>query len=325
MTAAPFRRLAWLPLTLSLMAMGTFDSCSDDPSPGIQGTLTIEGGNAQSGPIGTLLGAVLAVRFGGASETSSGALGDVQIDWEVTAGGGTLDNATTYTTVDGYSQVHWTLGPTPGAQTVTATVPGSDPLLRVTFNAFATGGPTSACTNPMVFQDDFSEERSWVATAVTNDSAIASATATYETAGGNPGGYRRMVHHFGAPSTAFTTLAVYHIYIEDGYYTPVEQGAIDHLRYTEDRIKFAPTGPAEVGTGVVVTRNDVNHVALLTGGAFGTETWGQVSVDLTGSDFSPPLDLSSGNFQFGYLRSNSSQAALDVIHGIDNWKMEVCR
>ena len=40
------RRSLWiLPGALCLMAMGVTDSCSDDPSPGTQGTIEIAAGN----------------------------------------------------------------------------------------------------------------------------------------------------------------------------------------------------------------------------------------------------------------------------------------
>jgi hypothetical protein len=325
MTASPLRRLASLPLVLCLMAMGTFDSCGDDPSAGVQGSLALQSGNSQYGAPGATLSAPLLVRFRGTDTTNTDELADVAIEWEVTSGGGSLDSLISYTTEGGLAQAYWTLGSATGEQTVRATVRGSDPLLRVSFTAMAYGEPAAACTNSVVFQDDFEVARTWGDSVVTGDSTIASASVALETAGGNTGGYRRMVHHFGQASTGFTSLAVFHIFIEDGGYTPVEQGAINHLRYTEDRIKLGPTGPAEVGTGVLVRRNSVDHVALLTGGAFSTESWNRITVDLHGSDFTPPLDLSSGNFEFGYLRSNSSQQALDVTHGLDNWKMEVCR
>jgi hypothetical protein len=133
-----------------------------------------------------------------------------------------------------------------------------------------------------------------------------------------------MVHHF-PPSTSQQTVSVRHIYIEDGFYVPVEQGGVSHLRVTEDRIKFAPTGSNQIGTGFIVRKNEVDHIALLSGGVFGNESWGSITVDLLGSDFTPPVDLSTGAYQFGYLRSNSSTGSIDLVHGIDNWKVEVCR
>lgn len=303
------------------MAMGTFDSCEDDPSPGVQGALAIVTGSGQTAPVGSTLSDTLVVQF---SPATSGniALGDVPIEWDVVSGGGSVDSAVSHTSEAGIAVVSWTLGPEAGIQTVTATVRASDPLLQVTFTATATGASTATCNNPHVFQDDFEEQRSWVDTVI-RTSSDAVAMVNYEATGGNSGGYRRMLHHF--PGGAQEQISVRHIFIEDGFYVPIEQGAVSFLRVTEDRIKFSPTGANQIGTGVIVRKNDVDHIALLTGGVFSNETWQRVTVDLEGSDFSPPVDLSTGAFQFGYLRSNTSAAVLDLTHGIDNWKVEVCR
>lgn len=316
------RRIASLPCVFLLMAMGTFDSCSDDPSPGIQGSLTIAGGDGQSGPVSDTLSQRLLVQFRGVDESNTD-LGDVAVEWEVLTGGGAIIAGETATRNDGTAGATWILGADAGPQTARASIPDADPELRVTFTATATGGSQTACTNPQVFQDDFEEERTWVDTVIVSNQDI-TASVSYETASGNPGGYRRMMHHF--PSSGNQeTIAVHHIYIEDGYYVPIEQGPVSHLRVTEDRIKFAPTGPNQIGTGFIVRKNDIDHIALLTGGVFGNESWGSVTVDLTGNDFSPPVDLSTGSYIFGYLRSNSSAGPIDLIHGLDNWKVEVCR
>jgi hypothetical protein len=57
----------------------------------------------------------------------------VTVTFAVTAGGGTIDPATIVTDANGFAQLDtWTLGPTPGTNTVTATVSGLPP---VTFTA----------------------------------------------------------------------------------------------------------------------------------------------------------------------------------------------
>lgn len=314
------RRLMTLPVALSLMAMSTFDSCSDDPSPGIQGSLTITSGNEQTGPVGSTLSQRLVVQFLAVNENTD-ELGDVAVEWEVLTGGGSITDADNATLSNGRAGATWILGSQPGPQTVRASLPDSDPFLGVTFTATATG--QASCANPFVIEDDFSEDRSWDDTIVlgTND---VTATVSLEATGGNPGGYRRMVHHFPQLENE-VSLAVHHIYIEDGSYVPVEQGAINRLRVTEHRIKLAPTGSSQIGTGFIVRKNDVDHIALLTDGVFGNEAWGSITVDLVGSDFTPPVDFSTGAFQFGYLRSNTSSGPIDLVHGIDNWKVEVCR
>jgi hypothetical protein len=60
----------------------------------------------------------------------------VTVSWVVTSGGGLLSDAATTTRDNGRTSVKWTLGPTPGTQTVDASVPGliGSP---VTFSAIA--------------------------------------------------------------------------------------------------------------------------------------------------------------------------------------------
>ncbi len=82
------RRSLWiLPGTLCLMAMGVTDSCSDDPSPGTQGTIEIVLGNGQTAPASTTLPVTLAVRVVG---TSGLALANVPVHWIVASGGGSV-------------------------------------------------------------------------------------------------------------------------------------------------------------------------------------------------------------------------------------------
>lgn len=313
------RTIVSLPSALLLMAMGTFDSCGDDPSPGIQGSLYILEGNNQTGQTNQQLSQRLLVQFTGVG--SSFGLGDVEVEWTVLTGGGSFAGSSSRTSTSGTAFAEWILGSVAGPQTAQARIPGSDPELVVVFTATAIGGSTLVCTNPQVFQDNFDELRSWIDTVYASSGNVIG-SVTHESSGGNLGGYRRMTHHFPGGEQF---ISVRHIFIEDGYYTPGEQGAVDHLRVTEDRIKFAPAGSGQIGTGFIVRKNNVDHVALLTGGVFSSTTWDRVLVDLHGDDFQPPVDLSTGSYQFGYLRSNSTGGALDLVHGIDNWKVEVCR
>lgn len=97
--------------------------------------LEIVAGNHQSGAAGIALGRLYVVRV-------TDALGDPvvgdTVSWLVVTGSGTLSASATETDNGGYAFVRHTLGPTPGVQTVRATVTG-DPLPNsVTFEATAT-------------------------------------------------------------------------------------------------------------------------------------------------------------------------------------------
>jgi hypothetical protein len=214
-----------------------------------------------------------------------------------------------------------------GTYHVTAAVPASDPSLSGVYTLIVPPGE-NPCANPATISDDFSAELAWDTTVARSPSAPLESlhpAVTTETAGGHPGGYRAMVHAFTAQTVDFVSLAVSH-YFTGQSYSPVESGAIDHIRYSEDRIKFSPTGSAQVGTGFILRQGGVDHIALVTGGVFGEETWHTVTVEFRPEDFTPMPDFSAagGTMTFGYLRSNSSRFPITVEHGIDNWKVEVC-
>lgn len=314
--------LAVLPLAVLLMAMDSFDSCGDDPSPGIQGTLDKVSGDAQTAGAGSPLPSQLWVKFGSTHPNSERPLGEVEIAWTVISGGGSITPATGTTDRNGYASAEWTMGPA-GPQSATATVVGSRPVLSASFFATATGSTGGTCGNPRTYADDFSTEKTWLVTTAGDGSVTQSVLR--EPAAGNPGGFRRMTHAFTAATPDFVTIAVNHLYVEDGGYEPVEMGAVHHLRYHEDRIKVLPSGDARVGGAVLVRQGGIDHIAQLTGGVFGNEAWGGVTVDLTANDFAPPLNFASGNMEFGYQRSNSARFPIEVVHGIDNWRMDVCR
>jgi len=101
--------------------------------PGPPAQLTF-GGNDQSGSVGQPLGeplfAVLVDQFGNIVTGQS-------VTWAVTSGGGSLAQSTTASDELGGHRNIWTLGPTPGIQSATASFGG----MTVTFTAFA--GPAS--------------------------------------------------------------------------------------------------------------------------------------------------------------------------------------
>jgi hypothetical protein len=90
-------------------------------------------GNGQEQTVGQKLKDPLVVQV--RKSDGSPARG-VTVSWQVTSGGGKLSDASTTTRNNGRASVEWTLGPTPGVQTVDASVPGlaGSP---VTFSAIA--------------------------------------------------------------------------------------------------------------------------------------------------------------------------------------------
>jgi adhesin/invasin len=102
-------------------------------------TLVLNGGNNQSAAAQTQLPTPISVKA--VDGNGNGAAG-VAVTWAVTAGGGSLSSTTSVTRSDGTTDVMWTLGPTVGAQTVTATAPGLQGS-PITFTATATVGAPS--------------------------------------------------------------------------------------------------------------------------------------------------------------------------------------
>jgi hypothetical protein len=94
-------------------------------------------GSGQTGVVGQALAAPLAVVVTGSNgQPFAGAT----VTWQVASGGGSVSAASSQTGADGRATVTWTLGTTPGAQSVTAAVQGIAPA---TFTATAMAGPAA--------------------------------------------------------------------------------------------------------------------------------------------------------------------------------------
>ncbi len=186
-----------------------------------------------------------------------------------------------------------------------------------------------ATTTPRtVFFDDFNsgDTSLWSATEIITPQAIPSISQGWYNpiVGGNPGGFRRMVHHFTAATAPdFYTIAVYHLF--NAAYNPATDGSLQSIVYTEDRRRISANG--DVGTAALIYQGNVYHVALLSNGVFNNPDWQTLTVTLHASDFLPPVDFSAGGgpMKFGYVRSNSSRFPIDIEHGIDNWGVRVVR
>lgn len=79
-----------------------------------------------------------------------------------------------------------------------------------------------------------------------------------------------------------------------------QHGAGDCVVVANTTTPWTPPWPARP------PRRHAPLIALVTGGAFGEETWLKVSVDFRPQDFTPMPDFSppDGTMTFGYLRSN---------------------
>ncbi len=102
-------------------------------------TMAVSAGQAQSAAASMLLPTPLAVLV---TDVGGNPIAGRAIAWAVVTGGGTVDSATSHTSVAGIATTRWTLGVSAGAQSVSATSSGltGSPL---TFTATASGGVAS--------------------------------------------------------------------------------------------------------------------------------------------------------------------------------------
>jgi adhesin/invasin len=99
--------------------------------PAPAATLTITAGNNQTAAVNTLLPTALSVRV---ADAFNNPISGATVTFVIGSGGGQLSVAEATSNASGIASTSWTLGPTAGAQSVTAFIPGVAP---VTFNATA--------------------------------------------------------------------------------------------------------------------------------------------------------------------------------------------
>jgi alpha-tubulin suppressor-like RCC1 family protein len=112
-------------------------ACGEDAvEPPRAAAVTVVAGHDVTTTVGTLVTAAVRVEDAGGQ-----GVGNVSVGWAVTSGNGSVNSATTTTNSAGEAVTGWTLGTTPGPNTLIATVAG---LAPVTLAAAATvGAPAS--------------------------------------------------------------------------------------------------------------------------------------------------------------------------------------
>ncbi len=118
-----------------LLLVATTLRCGDGGTvdPPEAARIELIAGNEQVGPVGTTLPDPLVVRV---TDEDGGAVEGVAVQWAA-QGGGSVSDGSVETGADGRASVEYTLGPTAGDETVTATVSGLEGS-PVTFSATAT-------------------------------------------------------------------------------------------------------------------------------------------------------------------------------------------
>jgi hypothetical protein len=242
------------------------------------------------------------------------------------AGNGGIFNLVA-TPAEGSSFTSWSRCSSSSGATCTLSFASSTRDTTFSVTATFTLDTPLSCNNPVVIQDQFTSDAGWTTLVSTSGATVATQSVAFQGSAGNPGGYRQMQHVF----TGQGAISVFHEYGTTTY-NPGTQGPIDHINYYEDEILINPPfAGAAIGTGFTVSQAGTRYSAILwpPSGAFTNVVWGTASLtDLTEASFSPGLNFSTGGpITFGYSRSNTNTGAtaLTLTHGIDNWKVEICR
>ena len=107
--------------TISATANGKTGSATVTVNPGPATFLTGYSGNGQAAVVSSALRDPLVVQV---LDAGGNPIGGVTVTWVVTGGGGTRTPATSVTGADGLASTSWTMGPTPGTNTLEARVTG---------------------------------------------------------------------------------------------------------------------------------------------------------------------------------------------------------
>jgi uncharacterized protein YjdB len=179
-----------------------------------------------------------------------------------------------------------------------------------------------ACANPLVITDAFATDlgTGWTTSSTTSlpTQSNHSQTVSYQSDGGRSDGFRQMAHSM----IGVGTFTVYHR--RELEYDPAVSGAITSINYSEDQKMF--NTPSSVGWGFFVEQGSNRRTKSIGTAVFSNPEWASASIaNMKASDF-PDINFSAGKIKFGFYRANTSTSGIyTVTHGIDNWRVEVCR
>ncbi len=160
-------------------------------------------------------------------------------------------------------------------------------------------------------------------------------------AGGNPDAYREI--HIKIPPSISDRWGLFGVYSKAGAtYEPSTQGPIEAIQYSEDAVNLSTSGQ-QIGLSIIQEYPDEDppFVAIYAALDSVTETaWTRKSLrNLKANDFflidggivninaHPDFSASGGRMTFGYVRGRDGAsplgASLDLLAGIDNWRVEV--
>lgn len=142
-------RLAGLFAILGVITLAACSGSDTSVAPPNRATgIAIVGGDGQSDTAGRMLAIPLAVIV---RDNTGAPAPNVKVEWTVTAGGGALSASSVLTDSQGDASVNWTLGSTPGTQSVTATFAG---IIGVPANFSATAIARIVSLGPIILHYD---------------------------------------------------------------------------------------------------------------------------------------------------------------------------
>lgn len=156
--------------TLTAAVSNTFNIAS-----GTAANIAVSAGQAQSGGVSTVLPTALAVLV---TDANANPVSGTTVNWAVATGGGSVSGANSVTNAAGIATITWTLGATPGAQSVTATSAGLSGS-PITFTANAAVVSLANKTWTGATSTDFGVATNWLPVGVpaAGDSVLIPPTA----------------------------------------------------------------------------------------------------------------------------------------------------
>ena len=156
---------------------------TEDPA-----AIAVNAGNNQAAAVNAAVAVAPAARV---TDVAGNPVPRVNVTFAVTGGGGSVATPTVATDFNGIASVAWTLGPSPGANTLSATISDSGiSVAPVNFSATGTVGPPSAATstvsaNPATIVPSAGQSFSSITVTVRDaaGSTITGATVTLSSSG----------------------------------------------------------------------------------------------------------------------------------------------
>lgn len=278
--------------------------------PGPVQAIAAMSGDGQSAPAGTPLLQPLVVRL---LDTFGNGVSGATVDWQASAG--SLNQQTVITGEDGTASVVWTLGPTVGDQTTTASFQGAAGS-PITFTATATQGASPRLT--MVTQPSSTTESGVVFTrqpSVQLETSLGApiaqggvgVTAAIASGGGTLSG-TTTVQTNSAGLAQFTDLAIagsngtYTLIFAAPNYTPAVSANVDVITpgpSAQHTTAQVPNGKPFQWTTITITTRDGSGNAMTSGGYASL-----IKVSVSGSNTNSSLtifDQGDGTYEASYF------------------------